>query len=76
MRNIAQKQDNVGDVLPAGAFNSNQNEMENLVTDTGQLLDLDLNIGVASALSLVLFVSLILLGRLLFVRIMEVMERT
>lgn len=41
MRNIATKQDNVGDVLPADAFNSNQNELENFVTDSNQSLNPD-----------------------------------
>jgi multiple sugar transport system permease protein len=49
---------------------------ETLTVRTYRAAFLDLDIGVASALSLVLLVSLVLLGRLLFVRIMEVMERT
>jgi hypothetical protein len=39
MRNIPEKQDNVGDTLPAAEFNSNQSELENAVTTTGQTLD-------------------------------------
>ena len=39
MRDITTKQDNVGDTYAAAAFNSNQNERENVVTDAGLTLD-------------------------------------
>jgi hypothetical protein len=39
MRDIAVKTDNAGDTLSAGAFNAQEAEIENVVTDTGQTLD-------------------------------------
>jgi hypothetical protein len=39
MRDIPEKQDYVSDLLPAAEFNSNQDELENAVTTTGQTLD-------------------------------------
>ena len=39
MRDIAVKFDNVGDVITAGEFNSDQHEIENMVNTTGQTLD-------------------------------------
>lgn len=41
MRDVANKTDGVS-TLPATAFNSNQAELENVVTDTGQTLDPDI----------------------------------
>jgi len=39
MRDIATKADNVGDTLSAGAFNAQENELENIVTSSDQSLD-------------------------------------